>query len=350
METLVRNHLDKMYLNIYFSNRPRELASTDLQDVENSTNQRFVKYDNLLDVDTDNVFNFKYKLRENPTVEKWINHVEFNWGFWRAQDNIKLFNYNNYQSPSWQLIRQARIEMNDLIDEVKENNWFEVDENLKLDIDDKQNPQLDKLNELHFIFEDNLIEYNKTHEKDVVITPLFRALESMNNLVHICEKWDGNENPTVFNVFRMIEHAELQKLSMEDSDYNRMEVYNFGHIEIDFGTIGKDLGTCYHTNDVELVKRQEIKQQEWIRPFLAQKFQMPKICKPLEIDWKNGPYYDWCEENKVQDYGYDYTEPKYNLGRVILGDWIASDEYDVAGVQQILSDFPTFEDIRITDE
>ena len=336
-----------MYLNLYFSKRPKEYLTTSLDDVENTTNERLVWYDKLYDVDNEDVFNFKYKLRDHETVDKWVVQVKTNWEMWKDAENIKIFNYNNYVSPSWDTIKTARITMNNVIDEVNSNGWFEVSEDLKLDVEDKSDPQLEKLNELHYIFESNLISYNEKYNNKIIVTPLFRALESMNNLVHVCEKWDGNENPTVFNVFRMIEHDDLEWLHMEDDDYNRMEIFNFGYIELDFGTIGKDLGTCFETNDVELVKRQEIKQQEWIRPFLAQKFLMPK--EP-EGDWKPDHYYKWCNDNKVEEYGYNYKEPQYNLGRVILGEWVDRDKYDVSDVQQILSEYCTFEDMRFSEE
>lgn len=335
-----------MYVNLYFSKRPKEYLTTSLDNVENTTNERLVWYDKLYDVENEDVFNFKYKLRDNDTVTRWLQQVQLNWGLWQDEENIKIFNYNNYVSPSWETIKTARTTMNNVIDEVNKNGWFEVPEELKLNVEDKADTQLPKLNELHFIFENNLIEENERTGENIE-PQLFRALESMNNLVHVCEKWDGNENPTVFNVFRMIEHDDLEWLHMADDDYNRMEIFNFGYIELDFGTIGKDLGTCFETNDVELVKRQEIKQQEWIRPFLSQKFLMPK---EMTGEWKPDHYYKWCEDNKVTDYGYNYKEPQYNLGRVILGEWVDRDKYDVADVQRILSEYPTFEDIRLSEE
>jgi hypothetical protein len=335
-----------MYVNLYFSKRPKEYLTTSLDNVENTTNERLVWYDKQYDVDNEDVFNFKYKLRDNVTVTRWLQQVQLNWGLWQDEENIKIFNYNNYVSPSWETIKTARTTMNNVIDEVNQMGWFEVPEELKLIVDDKQDTQLSKLNELHFIFENNLIEENERTGENIE-PQLFRALESMNNLVHVCEKWDGNENPTVFNVFRMIEHDDLEWLHMADDDYNRMEIFNFGYIELDFGTIGKDLGTCFDTQDVELVKRQEIKQQEWIRPFLSQKFLMPK--EPAG-EWKPDHYYKWCEDNKVTDYGYNYKEPQYNLGRVILGEWVDRDKYDVPDVQRILSEYPTFEDIRLSEE
>ena len=197
-----------MYVNLYFSKRPKEYLTTSLDNVENTTNERLVWYDKQYDVENEDVFNFKYKLRDNDTVTRWLQQVQLNWGLWQDEENIKIFNYNNYVSPSWETIKTARTTMNNVIDEVNQNGWFEVSEELKLVVDDKEDTQLSKLNELHFIFENNLIEENERTGENIE-PQLFRALESMNNLVHVCEKWDGNENPTVFNVFRMIEHDDL---------------------------------------------------------------------------------------------------------------------------------------------
>ena len=74
--------------------------------------------------------------------------------------------------------------MNNVIDEVNSNGWFEVSEDLKLDVEDKADLNLKKkLNELHYIFESKSIPTMKKYNNKIIVTPLFRALESMNNLV-----------------------------------------------------------------------------------------------------------------------------------------------------------------------
>jgi hypothetical protein len=36
-------------------------------------------------------------------------------------------------------------------------------------------------------------------------------------------------------------------------------------------------------------------------------------------DFEMNKYYAWCKENGVEKY-YDYTQPKYRLGRIPIGD------------------------------
>ena len=80
-----------MYVNLYFSKRPKEYLTTSLDNVENTTNERLVWYDKQYDVDNEDVFNFKYKLRDNVTVTRWLQQVQLNWGLWQDEENIKIF-------------------------------------------------------------------------------------------------------------------------------------------------------------------------------------------------------------------------------------------------------------------
>ena len=82
-----------MYVNLYFSKRPKEYLTTSLDNVENTTNERLVWYDKLYDVENEDVFNFKYKLRDNDTVTRWLQQVQLNWGLWQDEENIKIFFY-----------------------------------------------------------------------------------------------------------------------------------------------------------------------------------------------------------------------------------------------------------------
>ena len=48
-----------MYVNLYFSKRPKEYLTTSLDNVENTTNERLVWYDKLYDVENEDVLAVK---------------------------------------------------------------------------------------------------------------------------------------------------------------------------------------------------------------------------------------------------------------------------------------------------
>ena len=331
-----------MLFEIYFSNNKPQIG-TSLKDVENTTysiGRNFVSYDYS---ESDTYFCYRFRLRENATVEKFIQHYRNNMNLWEKSGGGKHFTYNHYSSPSWDMIWRARIQLNECIDKANQSEWFSIDESFKLDINN-QDAQHEKLNHLHFIFETELVKNNSL---GTITSDLFQLLESINNLVHIAEKWNSTDSTMAFDVFRVAEHSDLPTLEMSDDDYNRKQVYNFGYLELDFATIGKDLEACYCTNDMELVRAQEIKQQEWIRPFIAMKFSAPQDVSQ-EPDYDD--YYAWCEKNRVEDYGYNYREPKYNPGRVILGEWLDRENYHLEHVMELHQRYPYFENIMIKDE
>ena len=331
------------YLNLIFSKtKLGEYKDNHINHYDSTTSYKVDSsyYDTLTN---DDVYTLKYELRENSTVDKWVNHFLSTEETLMAKNGVKSWQYNFYTFPSWEAVKEGRVKMNKIIDTLNSKNWASIPDTLKLLEDDKSVVELDKLNELHFIFESEIIKLDGENTNP----ELFFLLEGVNNLVHLCEKYDPvNETSTEYHSYRLDEDIMEYVLHMEDTDYENMDINLFGTVTLDFGTVGKDLGACFYTQDIELVKRQEIKQQEYIKANIS-------------FDWtskENDPneeyrrYYKWCEDNNVQDYGYNYKEPKYNLGRVILGDLINKDSFTSNDIQNILLEYPYFYDIILSQD
>ena len=269
-----------------------------------------------------------YTLNDLPLTKKFINH----WQEYRKQQvvdqgsNDLAYHYNYYKSKNHETAKHAKVEMNRVIDQI---NKFEkaIPESLKL-ITHTDIIEHDKLNELHFIFETNTINLKSTDEK---YNELFALYEKVNQLVHYIERPNDNHysNDSCLIVIRPLSHADLKHVQLVDEDYEYFTKIQNGDLALDFSTVGKDLWYCCATNDMELIKNNEVKQQQYIRDCVAMYFN--KVRVPSNF---NG-FYEWCKQNKVDEY-IDYTLPMYRPGRHVLGHI----DQDINDAETILSKTP----------
>ena len=184
-------------------------------------------------------------------------------------------------------------------------------------------------NAIHFEFEQKLLD----HKKQLAETSApdsdndFKAcLERLNRLVHLVEK--GPLIETINNNFFVIRYnsdhvsKDYPKLSNEMYNCFQQNVEN-GDLFSDFFTVGKDLGHAYHTKDELLVKNRECKQQSVISgschfAFNPRDFGDKRTTTDTQVP-EYARYQNWCKEIKADEYGYEYWEPKYNLGRAPIG-------------------------------
>jgi hypothetical protein len=176
-----------------------------------------------------------------------------------------------------------------------------------------------RLNAIHFAFENKLYD----HQSNGTATPDFlTALERLNKLVHTCEnKFLFDTNQKAFYVVR--NNGDMQFPECDDNDYNRFQTnYIDGHLYSDFWTVGKDLGTAFFTEDRLLVANREVKQQSYISGacfFEISKNNFLNERSAAEEAKIYKAYYDWCVRAKAEKYGYNFTAPKYRLGRARIG-------------------------------
>lgn len=169
--------------------------------------------------------------------------------------------------------------------------------------------------------------------------------DSLNRVSYnIYESDDTSYTEKLFQVFRIWSNDyDGNYAPLIESDYNEMDTLKYGTLILDYS--GNDLENCFRTNDIDTVKLDRVEQQSFIQPYLATSF--------VDLGDKSVPISDfhvWCELNKVRDYGYDYTKPKYNLGRIIIGDWIDKEKYLLSDVLEIKKKYPYLLDITIEDE
>ena len=254
-------------------------------------------------------FSITWTLLNNSTSEKFYNVIQ-------QQNKLpnRTVNWNKYESAG--NFNQDAVKLNAELDYCRNNGYVNFTDDYYVYPELDANERHRRLNAIHFAFETELYKHqaNGTATKDFQI-----SLERLNKLVHACEG-DHLTN----QLFYVIRDNGLTEYPLcDDDDYNRFEViYNNGNLFSDFFTVGKDLGTAFYTNDVELISRREVKQQSYISGSVCIEFNPETFMQTAsdhECESLYRDYYIWCFNSGAVDAGYNYKEPRYRLGRVCLG-------------------------------
>ena len=282
------------------------------------------------------------------------------WGLYDTYSADKVYNLLEYTKPGSIMypridIRQQHTdestldlatEMNTIISTVNElNEDCQISTDLNLDLEVAPHLQVKKLNTLHEIFQ----LYTEKHGTGINETQ--ELLERVNILVHMMEAGPV-EIDQVFFVAKQEGpiHNELD-LDMTDEDHmERKPNALWGVLEMDYHTVGKDLGACFYTDDIELIKSGELRQQTQLTPSIAANFMTsPEWGKPTnKTDTiEQDKFYTWCKENKLDDY-IDYTDPVYRIGRMRLGE--ISQDYVIGDIQALAIEFPSIKEIILIND
>tara|TARA_B110000483_G_scaffold137128_1_gene163960 strand:- start:1530 stop:2345 length:816 start_codon:yes stop_codon:yes gene_type:complete len=192
---------------------------------------------------------------------------------------------------------------------------FNSSHNISQSLSDAE--RANRLNRIHYAFELEL--ENDTVQRNAE-PEFFASLERLNKLVHSLEKAPNSKFGESFYVIRhSSDHVKAQFPLLTDEMYRCFENNTEnGDLYSDFFTVGKDLGHAYHTNDVELIRNNEVKQQTVVSGAVA--FALDEKQFGLKKNnTEQSAYWDWCKANNAELYGYDYTQPLYNLGRAPVG-------------------------------
>ena len=192
---------------------------------------------------------------------------------------------------------------------------FNSSHNISQSLSDAE--RANRLNRIHYAFELEL--ENDTVQRNAE-PEFFASLERLNKLVHSLEKAPNSKFGESFYVIRhSSDHVKAQFPLLTDEMYRCFENNTEnGDLYSDFFTVGKDLGHAYHTNDIELIRNNEVKQQSVVSGAVAFALDNNQFGNRTN-NQEQTAYWNWCKANNAELYGYDYTEPKYNLGRAPVG-------------------------------
>lgn len=258
-------------------------------------------------------FAIEWTLLDNSTADKFYNNVLT----LKSEDRAGFIRWNKYKSGL--VLEEVIADLNSELDYCNQNNYVEFGPEYYLNSDLTNAEMHNRLNAIHFAFENKLYEHqaNKTATPDFLI-----ALERLNKLVHTCEnKHLFGDQQKEFYVVR--NNGNIQFPECEDTDYLRFQThYIDGHLYSDFWTVGKDLGTAFFTNDKLLVTNQEVKQQSYISgacffELSKSNYLVERTASEEAAIYKK--FYDWCASVEADRYGYEFTAPRYRLGRARVG-------------------------------
>lgn len=280
-----------------------------------------------------------WKLEENSTVKKFIDVTKS-----VAESKSRVIDWNYYKTGIDQSVPILVKQLNHDIES------YPLADDFKIKLSSSSKEELyDKTNKIHYAFEKLLVESSPTDKQKEI-------LERLNKLVHeiehnISNYFDNTFDQEHFIVCRHVcSNSDNLYQELQNEDYNRFIFQNETcDLFLDFFTVGKDLGHAFMSNDIALVHNKEIKQQRFITASVQigivkkDQFQAydPEIGERQTIQYKQ-----WCEKNKVDSFGYNYKESKYNLGRCKLGTLI-NDTYDT--FVNKLCQHPYISNITITE-
>ena len=261
-------------------------------------------------------------------------------------------------------VLRSREEMNNTIEylntEFRENIWFDIPRELKLNTEDIYDKREKNLNELHDLFETRMIEMDSKVDRNEFdmehYGTLWDKLQSINLLVHYNERLGAEVDiehldtaePEYFTSLKF-DVPKRTCIPLQDEDYEHFTMVRpTGALTLDFGTVGKDLFTCSVTDDPELVYKGMISQQWELNPWVQYDW---NSC--TEEEWHTDQmnlYNAWLEENNIADY-LDLSEAKYTPGRHQLGECISHNFKKPRNfIDEIINRTPRIVGFFITDE
>ena len=304
----------------------------------------------------DSKYSLKWQLLENSTVSKFIETYDniSTSALGSHPENVRVFwnKYTNHEESYDVMVEEMNFNTTAAIEKFGEMYFSNA---LLINKNDTQDIVSDKLCKIHFSFE--TIMNNTLQPLDTYAAEL---CERLNFLVHKLESIitrDGeNIPPYMYYVVRIVPtqengilYKEYPYPVLQDEDYNRFSATNTGDLCLDYFTVGKDLGTASLTNDIDLVRNLEIKQQSVISSSFnftidSMYFQRDSMAtKRLAVMQEN--MYKWCEENNVGEY-YNYRDPMFNIGRVVLGTLINNNYSDI---MENLKKYPLVIGVKISN-
>lgn len=234
-------------------------------------------------------------------------------------------------------------ELNDVIYQINElDEDCQIPTSLMLDLDIAPHAQVVKLNRLHEIFQLYSEKYG-THVNETQ-----ELLERVNILVHLMESAPVEINHVFIVAKQSGAIPRSVDIDMTDEDHMlRMPHALWGVLEMDYSTIGKDIGACFWTDDADLIMRGHHRQQLKLTPGVAANFMTGPSHAPTpeQDESKINEFYTWCDSKGLRSY-IDYTTPEYRLGRLRLGQIIKS--YTMDDILDLSLYFPNVKEIVVS--
>lgn len=310
-----------------------------------------------------------WKLNDLPLTRKWVetykNKLSAIINSRKTKSPFKYTTvYDIYGHPTEQRVLESYRVMNQKIDYVNNCEYTKdkIDPALKLNEDNLDTVEIDKLNRLHEDFETIMKDLTDQREAKTLNIPdeewssLWLALQSINLIVHYNEKFAASASiesyiskvePFHFTALKW-EEPPGTTVYLEPEDYADFTLAERpGTLWLDFSTVGKDLFHCFCTNDVELVQSNMVSPQWELKPWVSYQW-TPRSEADAEVF--KADYLAWLEKNSVGEY-LDLSDLKYTPGRHPLGECVSHQFNNPAEfIDQVISKTPRIRCYFLTDD
>lgn len=274
---------------------------------------------NAWESDPDHIV-LEYELDTNMTVSKFLECFRKTRQHENAYWHYNVYYYQGLEDEND--LNRLQVEMNATIHRLNARMDVKVPDELVLQ--ESADHQVEKLNALHRYFEDHSYRLGDSELYEWVIDDL----EKVNQLVHKMEAGIDLDAPG-FNYYTVtrLDCPDHNWIELDDNDYNTFELpHGWGDLMLSYATVGKDLWQCVQTDDVALLQAGEVKTQRYIKPYteLFFKERDENWTREAEATYCNNKFEKWCRANRVEDYGINWWEPQYRIGRAPLGRYVGA--------------------------
>jgi hypothetical protein len=284
-----------------------------------------------------------FEIYSTPPAQRWLEL------FKRTQGYVQRFNplatvaikhQNVMYGFGRQNLQRNLNEINNLVDEI--NAVYESQ--LSTSVDGKLHsvdistisPSI--LNQLHHEFEafGDRQRAGEFAEKHPALPGLFSRL---NNSIHASEAALGNKDASEHNA-HIVAHVNFfpdiyDSLAEPEYRYFTQDA-KFGELFMGYHTLGKDFCAAFHNNDIELVKRHEVRPQRIANTEVITYFG-PTITGLGER------FREWWLANNVSTYGYDMYDPANAVGLLPIGRLVGLRDVFETDMRHKLSEFSKIE-------
>ncbi len=308
-----------------------------------------------------------WQLNDLPLTQKWIEIYRSKLqAIINTRKSKNPFQYTTvydlYSHVTEERVLESYRVMNRRIDFVNNCDFTRntISESLKLNENNLDTVEIDKLNRLHEDFETIMKDLTDRREAGELHIPpdtwqsLWLALQSINLIVHYNEKIPGDiktylegVEPFYFTALKWEEPpGTTVHLQPEDyADFTLVETP--GTLWLDFSTVGKDLFHCFCTNDVELVQSKMVSPQWELKPWVS--YLWTNRDRESAARFKQ-EYENWLQRNNAAEY-IDLSDPKYTPGRHPLGECIShSFQSPQDFIDAIVKNTPKIRSYFLTDD
>ena len=343
-------------IEIIYSNHPLEELSQD----SSGTSVIELHKDRDKNYDTKTTYRLMFEMNDTDVSKKFVDV----WNSYSDEGKYVLKS-NTCATLSVVEILQRQELMNEIITQINNNKYDDwlVSNELFLELNG-EDMQVDKLNALYQFSQDcslyitqDMINKSKhglmTEEHSAYLKNILTLLKKVNYLVHRIKSSTGSSLED-FTVIRHTTAKLRDTVELTERDYKLVTPCvaptSNGVLFLDYYTTGKDLESCWRTNDLETIKSQKVIKQKYIDSAFNFGFNTELIPTDETHNYEklrnNNLKNQWCEENDVGDY-YEYWKPEYNVGRIILGDCVDENITDVISYRDMLNHYPYVIDIIV---